>query len=178
MGVRRVFSIEQIYKSPATILWLIYCLLLIPAFGGGGGEQGSHHSQPQRTSYESGPAIFHCVTVMSHGRGGGGGGGGGGGSVGGRGEGVIFIAICDKGFPKRVAYGYLEELAREFDSLFHNQVVAESPRTIYMGGFGVEIPHSMILCNMLSRTENHSLPPFSLLCAFRRWPAHLDRTSL
>ena len=80
--------------------------------------QGSHQSQSQRTSYESGPAIFHCVTVMGNSRGGGGGSGG----MGGRGEGVIFIAICDKGFPKRLAYGYLEELAREFDSQFHNQV--------------------------------------------------------
>lgn len=37
-------------------------------------------------------------------------------------EGVVYLALCDKGYPKKLAFQYLEELRREFTSLYGPQI--------------------------------------------------------
>ena len=53
-----------------------------------------------RQSFASGPVCFHYLVA----------------------SGVVFVALCEKAYPKKLAYQYLDELQREFDTLFGTQV--------------------------------------------------------
>lgn len=57
-------------------------------------------SQPPRCSIESGKFVFHYV--IEHG--------------------VVFLTLTEKGYPKKLAFQYLEELAGEFGRLYGAQV--------------------------------------------------------
>ena len=37
-------------------------------------------------------------------------------------EGVCYLVLADKGYPKKLAYQYLEELQREFSRLYGPQI--------------------------------------------------------
>ena len=36
-------------------------------------------------------------------------------------DGVVYLTLADKGYPKKLAYQYLEELQREFATLYHTE---------------------------------------------------------
>ena len=36
--------------------------------------------------------------------------------------GVCYLTLVEKGYPKKLAYQYLEELQREFSSLYHSEI--------------------------------------------------------
>mmetsp|Transcript_11679 Transcript_11679/g.42694 ORF Transcript_11679/g.42694 Transcript_11679/m.42694 type:complete len:219 (-) Transcript_11679:221-877(-) len=56
--------------------------------------------QAPRMSFESGPYVLHYLIA----------------------NGVCYITVCDKSYPKKLAFQYLDELQREFDSQFHTQI--------------------------------------------------------
>lgn len=56
--------------------------------------------QPNRMSVESGKYIFHYLIEA----------------------GVVFLTLTEKGYPKKLAFQYLEELAGEFGRLYGTQV--------------------------------------------------------
>mmetsp|Transcript_22031 Transcript_22031/g.61143 ORF Transcript_22031/g.61143 Transcript_22031/m.61143 type:complete len:218 (+) Transcript_22031:471-1124(+) len=55
---------------------------------------------PSRCSYESGPHFFHYIIE----------------------GGVCYLTLCERGYPKKLAYQYLEELQQEFSTLYGPQV--------------------------------------------------------
>eukprot|EP00898_Chlorokybus_atmophyticus_P001479 jgi/Chlat1/2331/Chrsp17S02607 len=55
---------------------------------------------PSRCTYESGPYTFHYLIE----------------------NGVCYLALCEKSYPKKLAYQYLEDLQKEFDSQFRDQI--------------------------------------------------------
>lgn len=57
---------------------------------------------PSRASYESGPYFLHYLIEA----------------------GVCYLTLCDRGYPKKLAYQYLEDLQKEFHSQNHNEVAA------------------------------------------------------
>ncbi|KAK3278533.1 SNAP receptor [Cymbomonas tetramitiformis] len=57
---------------------------------------------PSRASYESGPYFLHYLIEA----------------------GVCYLTLCDRGYPKKLAYQYLEDLQKEFHSLNHSEVAA------------------------------------------------------
>lgn len=59
-----------------------------------------HSSQDPRVSIESGPCTFYYL-------------------IGGN---ACFLTLTEKGYPKKLAFQYLEELAREFNQLYGSQV--------------------------------------------------------
>ena len=61
-------------------------------------QPGSH--QNSRLSVDAGPFMFHYLTE----------------------DGVCYLCLADKGYPKKLAYQYLEELQREFSRLYGPQI--------------------------------------------------------
>ncbi|EFJ19332.1 hypothetical protein SELMODRAFT_228494 [Selaginella moellendorffii] len=57
-------------------------------------------NQPSRMSVETGPYFFH---YLIEGR-------------------VCYLTLCDRSYPKKLAFQYLEELQREFERLNHSQI--------------------------------------------------------
>ena len=57
-------------------------------------------NSPSRCSIETGPLIFHYLIE----------------------KGVVYLALCEQSFSKRVAFAYLEDLENEFDSTYGNRV--------------------------------------------------------
>ena len=57
-------------------------------------------NSPSRCSIETGPLIFHYQIE----------------------KGVVYLALCEQGFSKRLAFAYLEDLQNEFDSTHGNRV--------------------------------------------------------
>uniref|UniRef100_A0A7S0N5R7 Longin domain-containing protein n=1 Tax=Pyramimonas obovata TaxID=1411642 RepID=A0A7S0N5R7_9CHLO len=55
---------------------------------------------PSRMSYESGPYFLHYLIE----------------------GGVCYLTLCERGYPKKLAYQYLEDLQREFWTQNHSQV--------------------------------------------------------
>lgn len=55
---------------------------------------------PSRLSYESGPYYLHYIIEA----------------------GVCYLTLCERGYPKKLAYQYLEDLQREFHQQNHEQV--------------------------------------------------------
>ncbi|XP_064649904.1 vesicle-trafficking protein SEC22b-like [Lineus longissimus] len=55
---------------------------------------------PERFSLEAGALIFHCLNE----------------------RGVVYLALCEKSYSKRLAYGYLEDLQNEFQLQFGARV--------------------------------------------------------
>lgn len=58
------------------------------------------HSQTQRVSVESGAFMFHNIVS----------------------DGVVYLTLAEKGYPKKLAFQYLEELRKEFTSLYGAQI--------------------------------------------------------
>ena len=54
----------------------------------------------QRCSLESPPFIFHYIIEF----------------------GVCYLCLCEKSFPKKLAYQYLEELQKEFQEQYGNEI--------------------------------------------------------
>mmetsp|Transcript_34645 Transcript_34645/g.79011 ORF Transcript_34645/g.79011 Transcript_34645/m.79011 type:complete len:227 (-) Transcript_34645:206-886(-) len=69
-------------------------------------------SSPPRCTITSGTFSFHCLTV----------------------DNVCFLTLAEKSFDKRLAYHYLEELQKEFLSLYSGQIDAVK-RPYYFIGF-------------------------------------------
>jgi len=59
-----------------------------------------NNQSPDRCSIETGPYIFHYYIE----------------------DGVCFLVLCEKGFSKRLAYSYLEDLQLEFSSQYGRKV--------------------------------------------------------
>lgn len=59
-----------------------------------------HSSQEPRVSIESGPCTFYYLLEGN----------------------ACFLTLTEKGYPKKLAFQYLEELAREFSQLYGSQV--------------------------------------------------------
>jgi len=57
-------------------------------------------NSPSRCSIETGPLIFHYQIE----------------------KGVVYLALCEQGFSKRLAFAYLEDLQNEFDSAHGHRV--------------------------------------------------------
>jgi len=57
-------------------------------------------NSPGRCSIETGPLIFHYQIE----------------------KGVVYLALCEQGFSKRLAFAYLEDLQNEFDAQHGNRV--------------------------------------------------------
>lgn len=53
-------------------------------------------NSPSRCSIETGPYVFHYLLYND----------------------ACYLALCDKGFPKRLAFAYLEDISNEFDTLY------------------------------------------------------------
>ena len=62
-------------------------------------QMSNQSMSASRMSVESGPYVFHYLVE----------------------RGVVFLTVCDKQYPKRLAFGFLEELQREFDKQFGDQ---------------------------------------------------------
>lgn len=65
-------------------------------------QLSSSSSQPQRMTVDgcSGPYVFHYII----------------------GDGVVYLVLAEKGYPKKLAFQYLEELRKEFTSLYSTQI--------------------------------------------------------
>lgn len=63
-------------------------------------SQTPHSSQEPRVAVESGPCIFYYLIDGN----------------------VCFLTLAEKGYPKKLAFQYLEELAGEFSRLYGSQV--------------------------------------------------------
>jgi len=63
-------------------------------------SQTPHSSQDPRVSIESGPCTFYYLIAGN----------------------ACFLTLTEKGYPKKLAFQYLEELAREFSALYGSQV--------------------------------------------------------
>ena len=63
-------------------------------------SQTPHSSQDPRVSIESGPCTFYYFIAGN----------------------ACFLTLTEKGYPKKLAFQYLEELAREFSQLYGSQV--------------------------------------------------------
>jgi vesicle transport protein SEC22 len=37
---------------------------------------------------------------------------------------VVYLVLCDKSYPKKLAYSYLEELSKEFDQCYGSEVAS------------------------------------------------------
>eukprot|EP00164_Ancoracysta_twista_P003523 GFYU01004700.1.p1 GENE.GFYU01004700.1~~GFYU01004700.1.p1 ORF type:complete len:217 (+),score=53.12 GFYU01004700.1:80-730(+) len=57
-------------------------------------------NSPPRCSIESGKYYFHYLVD----------------------RGVVYLTLTDKGYPKKLAFNYLEELQREFTNLYSNEI--------------------------------------------------------
>jgi len=62
-------------------------------------------SSPERCTIESSPYAFHYLIAGSSDQ-----------------QKVIFLVFTEKSYPKRLAYNYLEELCKEFQNLYSNQI--------------------------------------------------------
>eukprot|EP00842_Homolaphlyctis_polyrhiza_P005246 jgi/Hompol1/5722/HPOL_002039-RA len=58
------------------------------------------HNTEQRCSIDSPPFVFHYIIEF----------------------GVCYLCLCDRSYPKKLAYSYLEELQKEFQSLYGNEI--------------------------------------------------------
>ena len=63
-------------------------------------SQKPFSQQDSRLSVDAGPFMFHYLTE----------------------EGVCYLVLADKGYPKKLAYQYLEELQRECSRLYGPQI--------------------------------------------------------
>lgn len=63
-----------------------------------------NNQSPDRCTIETGPYLFHYYIE----------------------NGVCYLVLCDKGFSKRLAYSYLEDLQNEFNSLYGRKVATVS----------------------------------------------------
>lgn len=63
-------------------------------------SQTPHSSQDPRVAIESGPCTFYYLISGN----------------------TCFLTLTEKGYPKKLAFQYLEELAREFNQLYGSQV--------------------------------------------------------
>jgi vesicle transport protein SEC22 len=63
-------------------------------------SQTPHSTQEPRVSIESGPCTFYYLITGN----------------------ACFLTLTEKGYPKKLAFQYLEELAREFSQLYGSQV--------------------------------------------------------
>lgn len=61
-------------------------------------SQGQH--EPSRMSIETGPYVFHYIIE----------------------GGVCYLTMCDRSYPKKLAFQYLEDLKREFEKLNRSQI--------------------------------------------------------
>lgn len=61
-------------------------------------SHGQH--EPSRMSIETGPFIFHYIIEAR----------------------VCYLTMCDRSYPKKLAFQYLEELKNEFEKLYQSQV--------------------------------------------------------
>merc|ERR1711865_560247 len=59
---------------------------------------------PARVSVESGGSVFHYINQ----------------------DGVCYMCLTEKSYPKRLAFNYLEELLKEFNSKFRDEVESAS----------------------------------------------------
>jgi vesicle transport protein SEC22 len=59
-----------------------------------------HSGQDPRVAIESGPCTFYYLIAGN----------------------ACFLTLTEKGYPKKLAFQYLEELAREFSQLYGSQV--------------------------------------------------------
>ena len=63
------------------------------------------HGQSTRLTLESGGYCFHYMIE----------------------GGVVFLTMADRGYPKKLAYQYLDELQKEFTSLYASEVRLRPP---------------------------------------------------
>lgn len=63
-------------------------------------KQLHNNGTPQKLSIESGQMVFHYIT----------------------GQGTCFLCLAEKSYPKRLSFNYLEELQKEFMSLYGNEI--------------------------------------------------------
>lgn len=61
-------------------------------------SQGQH--EPSRMSIETGPNVFHYIIE----------------------NGVCYLTMCDRSYPKKLAFQYLEDLKREFEKVNRSQI--------------------------------------------------------
>ncbi|OAJ40380.1 hypothetical protein BDEG_24124 [Batrachochytrium dendrobatidis JEL423] len=64
--------------------------------------KGLSHNAEQRCSVDSPPYVFHYLIEF----------------------GVCYLCLCDRSYPKKLAFQYLEELQKEFQSLYGNEIAA------------------------------------------------------
>ena len=76
-------------------------------------------SSPERCTIESGPYSFHYLIA---------------GAI--DAQKVIFLVFTEKSYPKRLAYNYLDELMKEFQNLYSNQIESPSLRPYAFIKFG------------------------------------------
>ncbi len=100
------------------------------------------HGQPQRVSVESGPYMFHYLVS----------------------EGVVYLTLAEKGYPKKLAFQYLEELRKEFTSLYGTQIEGTTrPYAFIRFGICLGIVIAVcvshpVLCHMVD-APTHTLSP-------------------
>ena len=85
-------------------------------------KPGAHQST--RTSAEAGPYTFHVLTE----------------------GGVCYLTLAERGYPKKLAYGFLEELQKEFSQLYGPQIEsATRPYAFIKFGTCASLDHSEVL---------------------------------
>lgn len=82
-------------------------------------EQGS--SAPERLSAEAGAHTFHILNS----------------------NGVCFLTLAERSYPKKLAFQYLEELSNEFNRLYGGQQVDSFSRPYAFIKFGVTRPFKL-----------------------------------
>lgn len=65
---------------------------------------GNTNRPEPKLSYESGPFLVHYMIEGS----------------------VVYVVVCDRKYPKKLAFKYLEEIRQEFENLYRGQVETEA----------------------------------------------------
>ena len=82
---------------------------------------------------------------------------------------VIFLVFTEKSYPKRLAYNYLEELCKEFQNLYSNQIEQPTLRPYAFIKFGTATahvqPYSLCMIDSQCITCTQLIPP---TCFVRR----------
>lgn len=74
---------------------------------------------------------------------------------------VVYLCLCDKAYPKKLSYSYLEELSKEFDQCYGSEVPA-AQRPYQFIKFGTCQPCTSTIDQWWWLLLAHSIPTASI----------------
>ncbi len=69
-------------------------------------------------------------------------------------EGICYLCICDRSYPRKLAFSYLEELAKEFDTSYGSEAQKQGIRPYAFVGFDVFMQRTKRLYQDTRTTQN------------------------